>query len=61
MRGTGIAKLGDLRWEWPDEPNGCTDLADREVDLVAPEARLEIEAVGGLVAVDRITLRARNH
>jgi len=60
MRGAGMAKMGQLRWDWVDEASGCTDLADQETDLVAPETTLEIEAIGGLVAVDRVTLMPRN-
>jgi hypothetical protein len=60
IRGVGVAKLGDLRWDWVDEASGCSDLADKETDLVAPSATLEIEAIGGLVAVDRVTLMPRN-
>jgi hypothetical protein len=60
VRGLGVAKLGNLRWDWTDEYTGCSDLADREIDLEAPSATLEIEAIGGLVAVDRVTLMPRN-
>lgn len=60
VRGVGVAKMGDLRWDWVDEASGCADLADREIELVAPAATLEIEAIGGLVAVDRVTLMPRN-
>lgn len=60
VRGLGAAKLGDLRWDWVDEYTGCSDLADKELDLTAPSATLEIEAIGGLVAVDRVTLMPRN-
>jgi hypothetical protein len=60
VRGVGVAKLGNLRWDWVDEATGCSDLADREMDLEAPSATLEIQAIGGLVAVDRITLMPRN-
>jgi hypothetical protein len=60
IRGAGVARLGDFTWNWSDEGSGCADLADREADLVAPSATLEIEANGGLVAVDRITLMPRN-
>jgi hypothetical protein len=60
-RGTGAARLGTARWEWLDEASGCSDLQEKELDLEAPAATLEIEAIGGLVAVDRVTLMSRNH
>jgi hypothetical protein len=60
IRGVGVARLNDVRWDWLDEAAGCSDLADKEIELVSPAATLEIEAIGGLVAVDRVTLMPRN-
>lgn len=57
LRGFGVARLGPARWEWPDEASGCSDLAEKDVELAAPSATLEIEAIGGLVALDRVTLQ----
>ncbi|AKU99923.1 hypothetical protein AKJ09_06587 [Labilithrix luteola] len=44
-------------WSWNVANHGCLDLQAIEVDLAPPSATVVIEATGGPVAVDKITLR----
>lgn len=44
-------------WSWNVANHGCLDLQAIEVDLAPPAATVVIEATGGPVAVDKITLR----
>lgn len=54
----GILRIGDQHWEWVDVPSGsCADLPVRVVQLKAPSAHVKIEARGGAVALDRLTLK----
>jgi hypothetical protein len=53
----GALAIGAARWAW-GAGSGCATLpGERELDLVPPSARVEIEATGGPVAVDKLTLR----
>ena len=49
------------RWDWVDVPGprglSCTDLALHEAALTPPEAHFVLEATGGGVTVDRISIK----
>jgi hypothetical protein len=49
------------RWDWVDVPGArglsCTDLALHEAALTPPEAHFVLEATGGGVTVDRISIK----
>ena len=53
----GSLFLGSARWDWVDsEGGGCVELGLREVNLTPPSATLTLEARGGAVALDRLSL-----
>jgi hypothetical protein len=53
--------FGNERWDWVDTPSvaglACTDLALHEAALVPPAAHFVLEASGGGVTIDRISLK----
>jgi hypothetical protein len=54
----GTVTLEKERWDWVDvEGAACADLATHEVVLTPPAAHLVLEAEGGGVALDRISLK----
>jgi hypothetical protein len=54
----GSLRVGAKIWTWIDVAGGaCADLSSQEVQLEAPSATLVLEAEGGTVALDRITLK----
>jgi hypothetical protein len=54
----GTVTLGSQTWSWVDIAGAsCADLAAREIVLTAPVAHLVLDARGGAVALDRVTLR----
>ena len=54
----GTLTVGDQRWEWIDvEGAACADLPNREVVLAPPVAHFSLEAHGGAVALDRVSLK----
>jgi hypothetical protein len=54
----GSLHLGGKAWTWVDIAGGaCADLPLQEVLLEAPTATLVLEAEGGAVTLDRITLK----
>lgn len=59
-RGAGSARIGGARWEWPapgsNPAGGCLVLPSHVLELEAPSVRLDLEARGGTVALDRVTL-----
>lgn len=55
-KGAGVARLGDARWEWPPGGSECVVLPSQVLALDPPSAKLELEARGGPVALDRVTL-----
>ncbi len=55
---TGRITFGDEHWEWQDGGGAtCADLPAREVTLTAPRATLVLEAQGGTVALDQVSLK----
>jgi hypothetical protein len=55
---SGSLTVENERWDWVDVEGGaCADLAVREVALSAPVAHFVLEAQGGAVALDRISLK----
>jgi hypothetical protein len=54
----GAITVGGERWEWADaEGAGCADLPGREAVLTPPAAHFVVEAHGGAVALDRVSLK----
>jgi hypothetical protein len=54
----GRVTLANERWDWVDvDGAACADLAVREVALTPPSAHFVLEAEGGGVALDRISLK----
>jgi hypothetical protein len=64
--GDGRVLLGNEAWSWtsvrPQEPpkggDPCASLGTKELELKPPHAPITIEATGGSVAVDAMTLRS---
>jgi hypothetical protein len=57
---TGSVTIAKSRWDWVDVPDAaCADLPARELVLEPPSATLVLEARGGAVALDRVTLKRR--
>lgn len=56
---SGKLSLVESSWEWvaSEGAEACVDLLAKEVRLVAPTARMTVDAQGGAVAVDRVMLR----
>ena len=54
----GTATLAGMRWEWVDVDGGaCAELPVRQVTLSPPSATLILEATGGTVSLDQMTLK----
>ncbi|HVJ95017.1 MAG TPA: hypothetical protein VM580_34800, partial [Labilithrix sp.] len=52
----GAIKIGPQRWTWRPQ-NACAVLPAKELDLQPPHAEVTIEATGGPVGVDYLSLR----
>ncbi len=51
------ARLGPATWTWIPTGSGCVDLETKDLELTAPAARLTLAAHGGVVALDKISMR----
>jgi hypothetical protein len=57
-RGSGMLRLGEVEWSWPElEHELCQELVSRVMELAPPYATVTIEARGGPIALDRITIQ----
>ena len=54
----GSVLLAGMRWDWVDiDGAACAELPVRQVNLTPPSAILVLEATGGTVALDQVTLK----
>ena len=52
----GNVMIADKTWSWRPEA-ACATLTEKEVDLQPPDAVVTIEALGGPIAVDYMSMR----
>jgi hypothetical protein len=55
--GSGSVTISGQKWEISEAGEGCVDLAEQTVELVPGASVIVVEAHGGAVAIDRVTLK----